>query len=430
METTGCSSWRGCGWSGSWREQRPSRSRRRRWRAARCPGCGRRPGRVHSRYDRRLRDLPACGRPVRVRLARGASCAGRPRARAARSSSRCRGPPRRAGARRCAWRGCWWRSASPSGGRRGPAWRAASASRWAAGLHRVGEASRLLGVPRATLSVAAQEGRLDARKVGKGSSPPPRPCGSGSAGPGAAQGPRRGGAWAAPAGLRRTATSRSRGTPCGAGPRRGRPRVTPCAGHASPWGAPEADALTRVRRAYDRDPGREWARLEGGAQARLEHLITGHALARWPPSLTAERRRVRVLDAGGLGPGADTLEPAARGVRRHPARPLPRPAGPGAGAAGRAPPPTRHQVEAVVEGSVTDLSAFPAGGFDAVLCVGGPSGTSPTRRRSAGPGRAAAGGAPRRAGARLGRRPPGGLPLGGAVAGLLDQFCSACSRPG
>jgi excisionase family DNA binding protein len=38
----------------------------------------------------------------------------------------------------------------------------------AAGLLSVGEASRLFGVPRATLSVAAREGRLDARKVGKG----------------------------------------------------------------------------------------------------------------------------------------------------------------------------------------------------------------------------------------------------------------------
>lgn len=38
----------------------------------------------------------------------------------------------------------------------------------AEGLISVGEASRLFGIPRATLSVAAREGRLDARKVGKG----------------------------------------------------------------------------------------------------------------------------------------------------------------------------------------------------------------------------------------------------------------------
>ena len=35
---------------------------------ATCPGCGRASERVHSRYVRTMRDLPACGRPVRVRL--------------------------------------------------------------------------------------------------------------------------------------------------------------------------------------------------------------------------------------------------------------------------------------------------------------------------------------------------------------------------
>ena len=34
-----------------------------------CPACGQASARVHSRYVRELRDLPACGRPVRVRLA-------------------------------------------------------------------------------------------------------------------------------------------------------------------------------------------------------------------------------------------------------------------------------------------------------------------------------------------------------------------------
>ena len=31
-----------------------------------CPGCGTRSGRVHSRYSRRLADLPIAGRPVRL----------------------------------------------------------------------------------------------------------------------------------------------------------------------------------------------------------------------------------------------------------------------------------------------------------------------------------------------------------------------------
>ncbi|MFD1146053.1 ISL3 family transposase [Saccharothrix hoggarensis] len=37
-------------------------------RTARCPSCGVRSGRVHSRYDRKLDDVPATGRPVVLRL--------------------------------------------------------------------------------------------------------------------------------------------------------------------------------------------------------------------------------------------------------------------------------------------------------------------------------------------------------------------------
>ena len=36
-----------------------------------CPACGRASDRVHGRYVRELRDLLACGRPVRVRAAAG-----------------------------------------------------------------------------------------------------------------------------------------------------------------------------------------------------------------------------------------------------------------------------------------------------------------------------------------------------------------------
>ena len=35
-------------------------------RASTCPGCGTSSGRVHSRYRRRLADLPMAGRPVRL----------------------------------------------------------------------------------------------------------------------------------------------------------------------------------------------------------------------------------------------------------------------------------------------------------------------------------------------------------------------------
>ena len=36
--------------------------------AASCPGCGRRAGRVHSRYERRLADAAVAGAPVEIRL--------------------------------------------------------------------------------------------------------------------------------------------------------------------------------------------------------------------------------------------------------------------------------------------------------------------------------------------------------------------------
>jgi len=36
---------------------------------AACPACGQASARIHSRYARALGDVPACGRPVRVRLA-------------------------------------------------------------------------------------------------------------------------------------------------------------------------------------------------------------------------------------------------------------------------------------------------------------------------------------------------------------------------
>ncbi|MFD1752634.1 transposase family protein [Salipiger marinus] len=34
-----------------------------------CPGCGQRPSRRHGRYVRHLKDFPAHGRSVQVRLA-------------------------------------------------------------------------------------------------------------------------------------------------------------------------------------------------------------------------------------------------------------------------------------------------------------------------------------------------------------------------
>jgi ubiquinone/menaquinone biosynthesis C-methylase UbiE len=126
------------------------------------------------------------------------------------------------------------------------------------------------------------------------------------------------------------------------------------------------EQLARIRRAYDRDPEREWARLETGAQNRLELLITSHALER---DLPAPAHLGPVLDAGG-GPGRYTILLAERGYRVTLLD-----LSPGLLALARqrieqAGQEIMRQVEAVVEGTFTDLSAFPDSSFGAVLCLG------------------------------------------------------------
>lgn len=126
--------------------------------------------------------------------------------------------------------------------------------------------------------------------------------------------------------------------------------------------------LDEVRAAYDMYADREWDRLESGAQHRLEHIITMHALRRHLPDPGAT---VRVLDAGG-GPGRYTIALAEQGYRVTLFDLSPKllevarehidqlPAGP------------HKRIEAIVEGSITDLSRFPDASFDATLCLGGP----------------------------------------------------------
>lgn len=131
----------------------------------------------------------------------------------------------------------------------------------------------------------------------------------------------------------------------------------------------------RVCEAYDQDPEHEWQRLTGGAQARLEYLITSHVLECHLPPAPA-----RILDAGG-GPGRYTIDLARRNYRvtlldLSPA--LLRLARQRIAAA--AIPADR--IEGIHQGSITDLSRFPAHrfdavgydavGYDAVLCLGGP----------------------------------------------------------
>jgi SAM-dependent methyltransferase len=120
---------------------------------------------------------------------------------------------------------------------------------------------------------------------------------------------------------------------------------------------------TNVRDFYGRDPRQEWRRLAKSPFHRLEFTTTLRFLQEYLPP------HGLILDAGG-GPGRYTIELARLGydvvlydltpenlalARRRIAR------------AG-----VKRQVVEVVEGSIIDLSRYPAGHFAAVLCAGGP----------------------------------------------------------
>lgn len=118
-----------------------------------------------------------------------------------------------------------------------------------------------------------------------------------------------------------------------------------------------------VRRWYDTHAEYEWTRLFQDGYHQLEYLVTIHFLERYLP------KNGLILDAGG-GPGRYTIELAKRGFEvvlldlsprcLEIARREVRKAGVG------------DKVKEIVEGSVTDLSSFSNGLFDAVLCLGGP----------------------------------------------------------
>ena len=119
--------------------------------------------------------------------------------------------------------------------------------------------------------------------------------------------------------------------------------------------------MSTVRKYYDDIAEREWKRLTRHAYHRLEYIVTLHFLEKYlPPSGV-------VLDAGG-GPGRYSIELARRSyevvlfdlspkclelaklkiARAH----------------------VGDKVKRIVEGSITDLSAFGDEEFDAVLCLG------------------------------------------------------------
>jgi SAM-dependent methyltransferase len=126
--------------------------------------------------------------------------------------------------------------------------------------------------------------------------------------------------------------------------------------------------LARIRDAYEHEPEREWGRLEGGAQARLEWEVTCHLLARHlPPPDPA----THLLDAGG-GPGRYTLHLARRGYRVTLLDLSPALLAVARERLAGEETVVRERVVAIIEGSITAMTDLPDAGFDAVLCLGGP----------------------------------------------------------
>jgi SAM-dependent methyltransferase len=126
-------------------------------------------------------------------------------------------------------------------------------------------------------------------------------------------------------------------------------------------------SLDDTRLAYDRDPQREWRRLEAGARGRLEFLITMRALrTHLPPPGTC-----RVLDAGG-GPGRYTIALAEAGYHVSLLDLSPKLIALARERIATLPDVVRSNVADATTGSITDLSRYPDGTFDAVLCLGGP----------------------------------------------------------
>jgi ubiquinone/menaquinone biosynthesis C-methylase UbiE len=119
----------------------------------------------------------------------------------------------------------------------------------------------------------------------------------------------------------------------------------------------------RVKKYYTATVRKEWNRLIRSPYFKLEFDTTMHFLEKYLP------KNGRLLDAGG-GPGRYTIELAKRGygmtlldftpANLEFARRQIRRSG------------VQDRVEAVVEGSITDLSRFEDNSFDAVICTGGP----------------------------------------------------------
>lgn len=127
------------------------------------------------------------------------------------------------------------------------------------------------------------------------------------------------------------------------------------------------EGIDRVRANYDAAPEREWNRLADGAHGRLEYLVTMHALARHLPASVPE---CQMLDAGG-GPGRYTIALAGQGYRMTLLDLSPALLALASERIASAEIAVGRCIDAVIEGSITDLAEFADARFDAVLCLGG-----------------------------------------------------------
>lgn len=123
--------------------------------------------------------------------------------------------------------------------------------------------------------------------------------------------------------------------------------------------------MAQVRDVYGADPEREWDRLAKDAYRELEFQVTMHLLQRHLPATGA------VLDAGG-GPGRYSLELCRRGYRVTLLDAAPALLDVARARFAQEPAEVQDRLQACLEGDIRDLSRFPDGIFDAVLCLGGP----------------------------------------------------------